>query len=645
MRWDAVGRFRKELRDEIESGKERWDAPVANDLLLQCSCCSVRIVTRPGAQLECLAHFNGSPEEPELVTNQNHHLLRRPGVGISEAAGTLQAGANTLQNIKDLKVEAVAALLLDGEVSQALSTLNTMDTSTTRDDASIADAIGTLQKAVGKSKKLEEAAIKMTIVASRLYLLGVHLLPLRAGLTDPEWWAEQIPQSLLTNRKFQAWKASPSDKFKMQRALAALITEKIEESSGAGANDAAALFGRSLDAAADEGSSDSSAKAVKNKKKEKKNKKKSTSSSGTSADKKAEKAKKAKKEKKSKKGKEPKSKAPKKRSSSADCSSSPSKASTETEKKPKRKTKAESVSSSPEVRRVSSMTPDGRIIVKEEDRYDEVDVKSAEWTLKDLLEELLTVYAAPIAGAGGPDSAESPRSVDSEGPFTRGFPDPTSIEEQKQAYCRSLDHQLEEGNKSLQQQNIERKKQLHEAAEQQKQALLLHMEQQVKMQEMALDEQTNHALMGLKKAALDQRAALEQQAASLTLEYQQRKMQEEFAATQAEMQRQYVDSATKLHSEVQKTQYESKSKMQREWERQVKERHEVLGPASMNMPPPMIPQAPAPGTMVPVGSMRQVPMAAMPMPVRTVVPSSPSYSSCSVPVQTRPPQVASFRYA
>lgn len=249
------------------------------------------------------------------------------------------------------------------------------------------------------------------------------------------------------------------------------------------------------------------------------------------------------------------------------------------------------------------------------------------------------VYAAPIAGAGGPDSAESPRSVDSEGPFTRGFPDPTSIEEQKLAYCRSLEHQLEEGNKSLQQQNIERKKQLHEAAEQQKQALLLHMEQQVKMQEMALDEQTNHALMGLKKAALDQRAALEQQAASLTLEYQQRKMQEEFAATQAEMQRQYVDSATKLHSEVQQNQYESKSKMQREWERQLKERHEVLGPASMNMPPPMIPQAPV-GTIASVGSMRHVPM-----PVRTVVPSSPSYSSCSVPVQTRPPQVASFRYA
>eukprot|EP00913_Durusdinium_trenchii_P009436 g8869.t1 len=113
------------------------------------------------------------------------------------------------------------------------------------------------------------------------------------------------------------------------------------------------------------------------------------------------------------------------------------------------------------------------------------------------------------------------------------------------------------------------------------------MEQQVKMQEMALDEQTNQALMGLKKAALDQRAALEQQAASLTLE----KMQEEFVATQAEMRRQYLDSATQLNSQVQQQQLESKSKMQREWERQLKERQDVLGPSSRNMPLPTISQA------------------------------------------------------
>lgn len=70
------------------------------------------------------------------------------------------------------------------------------------------------------------------------------------------------------------------------------------------------------------------------------------------------------------------------------------------------------------------------------------------------------------------------------GAYTRGFPDPASVEEQKAAYIRSLEEQLEEGNRSLQRQNAERKQQLYQAAEQQKQALLLHIEQQVKMQEM-----------------------------------------------------------------------------------------------------------------------------------------------------------------
>merc|ERR1711920_316760 len=53
-------------------------------------------------------------------------------------------------------------------------------------------------------------------------------------------------------------------------------------------------------------------------------------------------------------------------------------------------------------------------------------------------------------------------------------------------------------------------------------------------------------------AALDQRAALEQQAAALVLEYQQRKMQEEFAVTQAEMHRQFAENQAKLQSEAQR---------------------------------------------------------------------------------------------
>lgn len=147
---------------------------------------------------------------------------------------------------------------------------------------------------------------------------------------------------------------------------------------------------------------------------------------------------------------------------------------------------------------------------------------------------------------------------------TQGFPHPTSIEEQKQAFTRSLDLQLEEGNNSLLEQNKERKQQLYQAAESRKAALIAQVEQQMKIQEMALDEQTNQAMMGLKKAALDQRAHLEQQAATMTMEYQQRKMQEDFAASQAEMQRQYQESHTKLQSEVQRQLIESQQRIQSE---------------------------------------------------------------------------------
>lgn len=164
----------------------------------------------------------------------------------------------------------------------------------------------------------------------------------------------------------------------------------------------------------------------------------------------------------------------------------------------------------------------------------------------------MPAHGAPFSPMQVPGmSALNPPEITA-GSLTQGFPDPACIEEQKQAYSKSLDMQFEHGTKSLHMQNDERKRLLHQAAEQRKQSLVLKVEQEMRLHEMLLDEQTNQALMGLKKAALDQRAALEQQAAALTLEYQQRKMHEEFAATQAQMQKQYAENQAKLQSEAQK---------------------------------------------------------------------------------------------
>jgi len=133
-----------------------------------------------------------------------------------------------------------------------------------------------------------------------------------------------------------------------------------------------------------------------------------------------------------------------------------------------------------------------------------------------------------------------------------GFPDPGRISQQKDNYSQSLDDQLDMGVKELEKHNQQRKLQLYQAADAQKAQLALQVDQQMKMQESALDEQTSHALMGLKKSALDQRAHLEQQAHGMMLEYQTRKMQEEYHATQAEMHRQYQSSHAQIQQEVTK---------------------------------------------------------------------------------------------
>ena len=137
-------------------------------------------------------------------------------------------------------------------------------------------------------------SLHCTIWMCQLSLCYCRIIsPCRLGGSG--WWAKQCPESLSSNRKFQAWKASPSDKSKMQRALAALIMEKFAGSSGAGANDAAAIFGRSPAAGAIESSSESAAKVPKKTKKDKKQKKKKSASSSDTAATAAKKAKKAKK--------------------------------------------------------------------------------------------------------------------------------------------------------------------------------------------------------------------------------------------------------------------------------------------------------------------------------------------------------------
>ncbi|CAE7727349.1 unnamed protein product [Symbiodinium sp. CCMP2456] len=136
---------------------------------------------------------------------------------------------------------------------------------------------------------------------------------------------------------------------------------------------------------------------------------------------------------------------------------------------------------------------------------------------------LLVVQAADRSGP----PVQPPR-------LTEGIPDPQAVEQQKHAYEKSLDAQLDQGIKMIEQQNEVKKQALRQEAEMKKEQYFLQVDQQLKAQEMSVDQQANYQLMGLQQAAFERKAVLDQQAAQATLEYEQKRVADDFARTQYE---------------------------------------------------------------------------------------------------------------
>merc|ERR1719272_1952112 len=112
-----------------------------------------------------------------------------------------------------------------------------------------------------------------------------------------------------------------------------------------------------------------------------------------------------------------------------------------------------------------------------------------------------------------------------EGTLTKGMPDPAAIDQQRNAYAKALDIELQKSIQAVQEKNAMEKKMLAQAAQQQKQMYELQFDQMVQGQAAMLDEQRNMELLGLQQEAMNQKIGLENQAAGLKLEYEQRKSQ------------------------------------------------------------------------------------------------------------------------
>lgn len=135
--------------------------------------------------------------------------------------------------------------------------------------------------------------------------------------------------------------------------------------------------------------------------------------------------------------------------------------------------------------------------------------------------------------------------------LTENLPGPSSIQKQKENYAQALEAQLSDGADQLGGMHRQKTDYLHAVANQQKHQFNIMLDQQVKEQEMTLLQEYNQQLMKLRQAAQGRRAELETSAHAASVEWQQRKVKEEFFRQQAGIEAQYAQAQGRISDQIQ----------------------------------------------------------------------------------------------
>lgn len=137
--------------------------------------------------------------------------------------------------------------------------------------------------------------------------------------------------------------------------------------------------------------------------------------------------------------------------------------------------------------------------------------------------------------------------------MTDGIPDPTSIEEQKAAFSRAVDGQFSQGTTQIIEDGKAKKQMLIQAAEQQKAQYRIKVQAQLEASYLAIDRVMNDKIFALQESHQQQKAGLEQQAALLTLEFRQKKAEEDLMSKQFAIQMNYQEANRSLAEQFEKT--------------------------------------------------------------------------------------------
>jgi len=145
-------------------------------------------------------------------------------------------------------------------------------------------------------------------------------------------------------------------------------------------------------------------------------------------------------------------------------------------------------------------------------------------------------------------------SIAAAGAPQKEIPTPDTVAAQKSAYKSALDKQFAQALAQIENERETKKVMLRNQAQQQKDQYGLQARSQLEAKKLELDTRLNTQLATLQETAMQHRKVLEEKAAALTLDYQQKKANEELLVKQYQIQKQFVDTERGLMQEFQQKQ-------------------------------------------------------------------------------------------
>ena len=230
--------------------------------------------------------YLGPSNMQQMMTADSTHVLRRPGIGLSEFAGSLTSALDMLCAIQDhgddVGLQELTSMLRSSDtILEALQYLNN-NNEVDRDDDTMRNHIGTLHDFfTDERSNAIELFSKVSICASRIFVGAFSAVQVATAFRNKEWWSKSIPAKYTKGEVTQKWMERPDDRRRLCKALTAIYQSQDEESAawqGRG-NDATTFFKKKF--AKPQTCEDSSEEPDRKRKNKKTQKKKHSSSSST----------------------------------------------------------------------------------------------------------------------------------------------------------------------------------------------------------------------------------------------------------------------------------------------------------------------------------------------------------------------------